>query len=291
MDLTGKNAIITGASYGFGLAVAEAFIEAGASLMICARSLPKLNEAKIKLERMAGEGQRVLAQTCDVSSQEQVQALCTKAISEFGQVHILVTNAGVYGPMGAIEDVNWHAWKKAIEINLYGTIMPMRALMTHFKENQYGKIVNLSGGGATSPLPAISAYAASKAAVVRMTETLAGETKDDGITINAVAPGALNTPLQDQLLAAGPDVVGEKLYNRIKQVRDGEAAAPMDKGAALCVFLASDASNGITGRLISAIWDDWVDMPNHLDEIDSTDVYTLRRIIPKERGFEWGEVD
>ena len=291
MDLTGKNAIITGASYGFGLAVAEAFIDVGASIMICARSLPKLNEAKTKLERKAGDGQRVLAETCDVSDESQVAALCQKAITEFGRVHILVTNAGVYGPMGAIEDINWAAWTKAIEINLYGTIMPMRALLPHFKANNYGKIINLSGGGATSPLPNISAYAASKAAVVRMTETLAGETKEHGITINAVAPGALNTSLQDQLLEAGPSVVGEKLYDRIKQVREGDAAAPMDKGAALCVFLASDDSNGITGRLISAIWDDWADMPNHRNEMEGSDVYTLRRIIPRERGFEWGEVE
>ena len=120
-------------------------------------------------------------------------------------MHILVTNAGVYGPMGAIEDVDWDAWTKAVEINLYGTILPIRAIIPHFKANGGGKIVNLSGGGATSPLPNISAYAASKSAVVRMTETLAGELAAHKITVNAVAPGALNTPLQDELLAAGPD--------------------------------------------------------------------------------------
>lgn len=291
MDLTGRNAIITGASRGFGKAVAEAYLDAGASVMICARNADKLEATRAEMAMRANDGQQVLAQQCDVADVTEVNHMVQQAIKTFGQVHILVTNAGVYGPMGAIEDVDWFAWVRAIEVNLYGTILPVRALMPHFKQHEYGKIVNLSGGGATSPLPNISAYAASKAAVVRMTETLAGEAKEHNITVNAVAPGALNTSLQDQLLQAGPDVVGERLYNKIKQVREGTGAAPMEKGAALCVFLGSAQSDGITGRLISAIWDDWHDLPNHTDDLDGSDVYTLRRIIPKERGFEWGEVD
>jgi 3-oxoacyl-[acyl-carrier protein] reductase len=149
--------------------------------------------------------------------------------------------------------------------------------------------VNESGGGATNPMPNISAYAASKAAVVRMTETLALELEAHHITVNAVAPGALNTPLQDQLLAAGPDVVGESLYKRILAVREG-GGAPLEVGAGLCVFLGSAASDGINGRLISAVWDDWRDLPNHGDELTKSDVYTLRRIVPKDRGFTWGDV-
>jgi len=291
MDLSGKNAIITGASRGFGLAVAQAYLDAGANIMICARNAKRLEEARAALAMHAGDESRVLAQPCDVADKTQVSALVQGAINAFGQIHILVTNAGVYGPMGAIEDVDWDAWTKAIEINLYGTILPVRAIIPHFKENGGGKIVNLSGGGATSPLPNISAYAASKSAVVRMTETLAGELADHNITINAVAPGALNTPLQDELLAAGPDVVGEKLYNKIKSVRHEDKGAPMEKGADLCVFLASSDSDGISGRLISAIWDDWRDLPNHLDDLNGSDIYTLRRIIPMERGHDWGEVD
>lgn len=291
MDLSGRNAIITGASKGFGKAIAQAYLAAGANIMICARNTAELVATRAELATQLPDNQRVLAHPCDVSDMEQVNQLVETAISEFGQVHILVTNAGVYGPMGAIETVDWQAWTKAIEINLYGTIMPARAIIPHFKQYGYGKIVNLSGGGATSPLPNISAYAASKAAVVRMTETLAGELQDHNITVNAVAPGALNTSLQDELLDAGASVVGEKLYNKIKQVRQGSAAAPMEKGTALCVFLGSAASDHITGRLISAIWDDWHDLPNHTDDLSASDVYTLRRIIPKERGYTWGEVD
>lgn len=289
MELTGKNAIITGASYGFGKAVAEAFLAAGANVMLCARSADKLEATRAELQAQAPE-RHVLAQVCDVADATQVDALVAAALEAFGTLHILVTNAGVYGPMGSLEQVDWDEWKRAIEINLYGTILPMRAVLPHFKANNYGKIINLSGGGATNPLPNISAYAASKAAVVRMTETLAGEVEAHNISVNAVAPGALNTPLQDQLLQAGADVVGEKLYRKILEVRDG-GGAPLELGASLCVFLASSASDGINGRLISAQWDDWRDLPNHLGELGKSDVYTLRRIVPKERGFSWGDVD
>ena len=115
-----------------------------------------------------------------------------------------MNNAGVYGPMGSIEDVDWDAWVRAIEINLFGSILMCRALLPHFKAQRYGKIIQLSGGGATNPLPRISAYAASKAAIVRFAESLALEVRDEGIDVNAIAPGALNTRMMDELLAAGP---------------------------------------------------------------------------------------
>ena len=92
-----------------------------------------------------------------------------------------------------------------MEINIYGSVLPCRAVLPHFKQQRYGKIVQLSGGGATNPLPRISAYAASKAAVVRFAETLALEVQDDGIDVNAIAPGALNTRMLDEVLAAGPE--------------------------------------------------------------------------------------
>ncbi|MEO0564179.1 MAG: SDR family oxidoreductase [Chloroflexota bacterium] len=291
MDLNGKNAVITGATRGFGLEIAKAYLDAGARVKICGRNPERLAEADEALKFHAGDASRVLSASCDVAVKDDVDNFIASAIEVMGRVDILVTNAGVYGPMGGIEDVDWDAWTHAIEVNLYGTIMPVRAIVPHMKANGYGRIVNLSGGGATSPLPNISAYAASKAAVVRMTETLAGELADHNITVNAVAPGALNTPLQDELLAAGPDVVGAKLYEKIRSVREEDKGAPMEKGTALCVWLGSDASEGVTGRLISAVWDDWRDLPNHLDDLQGSDIYTLRRIIPMERGHEWGEVD
>jgi 3-oxoacyl-[acyl-carrier protein] reductase len=221
-----------------------------------------------------------------VSKWADVDRLMTKARQIFPCLHILVNNAGVYGPKGLIEDVDWGEWLKAIEINLFGSVMMCRAILPYFKAQRYGKIVQLSGGGATNPLPKISAYAVSKAAVVRFVETLAEETRDDHIDVNAIAPGALNTRLLDEVLAAGPEKVGQDFYERaVKQKTQG--GAPLDKGAQLAVFLGSAASDGLTGKLLSALWDPWDRLPEHLSELRQTDVYTLRRIVPEDRGIKF----
>jgi 3-oxoacyl-[acyl-carrier protein] reductase len=210
------------------------------------------------------------------------------ALAELGSLHVLVNNAGVYGPMGPTESVDWAEWVRAIEINLYGTLLPCRALVPHFKRAGYGKIVSLSGGGATAPLPNISAYAASKAAVVRLVETLAEELKPFHVDVNAIAPGALNTRLLDEVLSNGKAAVGAAFYERALKQKEG-GGAPLDLGARLCVYLASAESDGITGRLLSAQWDPWATLHERRDEIASTDIYTLRRIVPKDRGKPWGE--
>jgi len=152
-----------------------------------------------------------------------------------------------------------------------------RAVIPYLKENPTGKIINLSGGGATSPMPGMSAYAASKVAVVRFTETLALELKLHNIDVNAVAPGAMNTRLLDDVLNNGQNAVTRQYYqNALKQKESG--GTPPSKAAELCVYLASDVSNGVTGKLISAVWDDWDNLHNCLNELDS-DIYTLRRIV------------
>jgi 3-oxoacyl-[acyl-carrier protein] reductase len=190
--------------------------------------------------------------------------------------------------MGLIEEVDWAEWVRAVEINLFGSILMCRALLPHFKARRYGKVVQLSGGGATNPLPRISAYAASKAAIVRFVETLAEEVRGDGIDVNAIAPGALNTRLLDEVLAGGPDRVGQAFYDRSLKQKD-EGGAPLDRGADLAVFLASAASDGITGKLLSAVWDPWETLGEHRDDLQRTDVYTLRRIVPADRNLDWGE--
>jgi len=156
------------------------------------------------------------------------------------------------------------------------------------KQQRAGKIVQLSGGGATSPMPNISAYAVSKAAVVRFADTLAEEVREFGIDVNAIAPGALNTRMLDEVIAAGPQAAGADFFARSKRQKD-TGGAGLEKASDLAVFLASAASNGITGKLISALWDDWPVWPAHRDELARTDAYTLRRIAGRDRGLTWGD--
>ena len=287
--LEGRLAIITGANQGLGETIARTFVQAGANVMLCARDESKLAEVQNELQGFCKTGQRVEAMRADVSKRDEVDRLISATLTAFSQIHILVNNAGVYGPKGSIEDVDWDEWVQAIEINLLGSVLIARALLPHFRAHHYGKIIQLSGGGATSPLPFISAYAASKAGIVRFMETLAEEVRADGIDVNSIAPGALNTRLLDEVLEAGPDKVGKTFYERaLKQKTEG--GAPLERGAELSVFLASAASDGLTGKLISAVWDPWEHFHEHLDDLQKTDIYTLRRIVPKDRGLDWGNV-
>jgi NAD(P)-dependent dehydrogenase (short-subunit alcohol dehydrogenase family) len=282
MKLEGRNALITGASQGLGKEIAKQFLAEGAKVTICARDAKLLEETRAEL---AGSDRQIAARACDVSSESEVNALVQFAEDKFGPIDILVSNAGIYGPMGPSETVDWREWTRTIEINLYGVLLPCRALIPKFKQTRRGKILILSGGGATAPLPSISAYAASKAAVVRLMETLAEELREYAIDVNAIAPGAMNTRLLDEALEAGPEKLGDACYRRLlKQQESG--GAPPQKAAGLAVYLASAESSGITGKLISAQWDPWQTLHEHRQDLAS-DIYTLRRIIPEDRGKTW----
>jgi len=283
-----RAAVITGASQGLGLEIARAFVRAGASVVLCARDAVALQQATEAVRALAGPDQTVLALASDVSRQQDVTRLVTTALDRLPHLDILVNNAGVYGPMGPVEEAAWDEWVQAVSVNLLGSVLMCRALLPHLKGRRHGKIVQLAGGGATRPMPNFSAYAASKVAVLRFAETLAGEVKEYGIDVNAVAPGLLNTRLLDQLLEAGPERAGREMYDRSIRQRE-EGGASLQRAAELVVFLASAGSDGITGRLISAVWDPWETLAERRQTLEQTDIYTLRRIVPKDRGLDWGE--
>ena len=242
-----KVAIITGANQGLGLEIALRYAEAGASLVICARNGDLLAEARQALAGKMKPGQGIEAIQADVSVQKDVEELVRVALRRFGQIDILVNNAGIYGPMCPIEQVDWAQWMKALQINLFGSVMMCRAVLPAMKEQGRGKIIQLGGAGA-HPMPYFSAYTVSKAGIVRFVETLAAEVREFNIYVNAVAPGALNTRMLDEVLEAGPDKAGQPFFDEsVKQKESGGAG--LEKAARLAAFLASDASNGITGKI------------------------------------------
>jgi NAD(P)-dependent dehydrogenase (short-subunit alcohol dehydrogenase family) len=283
MKLTGKTALVTGASQGLGFEISRAFLRDGANVWICARTEADLNSARDQLAR-EGPG-RVFAQTADVSLEGDVSRLAD-ACSSSGELDVLVCNAGVYGPKGPIDEIDLEEWRRAVEINIMGAVLCCRAFLPLLERSRRGKILLISGGGATRPLPYLSAYAASKAALARFGETLAEELKDRGIDVNLVAPGALNTRLLDEVIEAGPDRVGRTFYDAaLRQKESG--GTPLSRGAELCLYLASDESDRVTGRLISAVWDPWPRLSELWNEMEDTDIYTLRRITPEDRGKKW----
>ena len=286
MKLQGKRAVVTGSSQGLGLAIARQLLADGASVLICARNPMDLSTAQAELD--AAYPGRAFAVRCDIAKETEVEALAASATELLGGVDILVCNAGVYGPKGGIDTLDWGAWVNAMQVNLIGTVYCCRVFLPLLRQAARGKVLIISGGGATKPLPFLSAYAASKAGVVRFAETLAEELKPEGIDVNAIAPGALNTRLLDEVLAAGPEVVGEAFYKASLKQRDN-GGTPLSVGAELCSYLASAESDGVTGKLISAQWDPWRRIAEFQNELMASDIWTLRRIIPAERGKDWDQ--
>jgi 3-oxoacyl-[acyl-carrier protein] reductase len=286
LKLKEKSIVITGANQGLGKVIARRCISEGAHILICARDGELLEHTRKELAQGAKPGQRIIATAIDVSKPDNVQDLFRKAQAELPGLDGLVNNAGIHGPRDLVQNADWQEWVSAIQINLFGTVLTCRAALPFFERQGYGKIVNLSGGGATAPMPGLSAYAASKAAIVRFTETLAEETRGRNIDVNAVAPGPMNTRMLQSVLDAGPEKVGQAFYEKsVQQKKDG--GVPPERAAALCTFLLSAESDGISGKLISAIWDPWITLPERREALRQTDIYTLRRIVPQDRGQKW----
>ena len=274
-DLSGRTAFVTGAASGIGFALARAFAAEGMNVMLADIEADALEKAVGSLHKP-----NVRGVACDVADPASVAALFTRA-AQLGPLHAVVNNAGIYGPIGPTEEVALADWNQAWQINVTGTLLVCQHAVRAMKPRGGGKIINLSGGGATQPMPRFAAYAATKAAIVRLTETLAGEYRADRIDVNAIAPGALRTRLTEQVLAAGPEKAGAEFFAKNRKWSD-EGATDPKLGAALCVWLASPESDGITGRLISAQWDPWKD-PAKFRALATGDVYTLRRIVPEDR--------
>jgi NAD(P)-dependent dehydrogenase (short-subunit alcohol dehydrogenase family) len=283
----GSVALVTGGSRGLGRAIAGRLVSDGFDVVLTARESAALADAVAELQGLRRRADQEMAWfPLDVSRPEEVARVVGEIESRFGHIDVLVCNAGVYGPKGRVEDCDWTDWVQAIEINLLGTVLCCKAVVPIMRRQRSGRIVILSGGGATQPLPYLSAYAASKAAVVRFSETLAKEVQENGITVNAVAPGSLNTRLLDEVIDAGPDKVGPAFYDRAVRQKS-EGGTPLEVGADLVAFLASPASNGVTGRLLAAVWDNWRALPEQRERLADSDVFTLRRIVPSDRG--WAE--
>ena len=280
----GKTVLVTGASRGLGEDISEAFWRHGANVFLVARSGEILSALCARLVGARQDAQRAAHLAIDLSVSE-APALIFDALRSFtGRIDVLVNNAAIIGPIGSLDGNDWTGWKTAIEVNLLAPAALCRLAIPQMKSQGGGAIVNLSGGGATSPRPFFSAYAAAKAGLVRLTETIAAEAGRYGIRANAIAPGAMNTEMHNAVLRAGRTLAGETEYRKaLEQAETG--GSPPAAAAELAVFLASDAAAGINGRLISAVWDPWRDLASQAAELASSDVYTLRRIVPEDRGF------
>ncbi len=268
-ELKNKAVLITGAGRGIGKRLALGFAQAGARIGLLARSKAELDLAHLEIEHGGGEAIRIRA---DVTRYEEICAAADWVRSHYGPVHALICAAAIQGPIGPLYDVPLRAWAETVETNLLGVMHSCRAVLPQMIEQRSGKIIVLGGGGAANSRPNFSAYAASKAAVVRLVETLADEVSDHNIQVNCMAPGGTYTHMTDEILRAG-DRAGWKDSEEALHIRISGGVAP-ERQIQLALFLASERSNHVSGKLIH-VNDDW----KRLEQSNvNRELYTLRRV-------------
>jgi NAD(P)-dependent dehydrogenase (short-subunit alcohol dehydrogenase family) len=285
--MTAKYAVITGASRGLGRHLAHRYWEAGFSLGLVGRNGEAIRQAMSDLRPAAG-------QVCDVfdgdlGDPDSTNTLTADISNRRPEINVAVNNAAIQGPIGPLEQNDLREWERAVRVNLLGPVAFCKGLTARMAGARDASIINLSGGGATGPRANFSAYASAKAALVRFSETLAEEVKGQGITVNCISPGAMKTAMLGEVLKSGAASAGNREFATAAKVfKDGGAST--DRVADLALFLSSSAARGITGKLISAVWDRWEAWPDHLPELAGSDLYTLRRITGRDRGCGWGDV-
>lgn len=267
------NVVVTGSSSGIGRSLVERLVGQGHSVWGLARS----SQAPV-----GGPG-RFHAIACDVSDWSRVEAAARTIAATIPSLDGLVACAGIQGELGPALTIDPVRWSATVRANLDGTYFAIRGFAALLQKSRRAKIVCLSGGGGTKARANFSAYAAAKTGIVRLVETIADENRGQPLDINAIAPGAINTRLTEEVLALGPAVVGQAEYDTaLKQKATGGGS--LDRALGLIEYLLSEKSDGITGRLLAAPWDPWPTLAAHREALAKSDIYTLRRILPEERG-------
>jgi NAD(P)-dependent dehydrogenase (short-subunit alcohol dehydrogenase family) len=264
--------VVTGASSGIGAALTKALIADGHRLSVCARRVERL-------AALTGGGRDAAFRKVDVADERQVLDFAADVERVAGGVDALICCAGAYGPIGPVSEVDSSEWLQALQANLFGTFLSVRAFLPLLSKRRRARIITFSGGGAFNPLPNYSAYAVAKAGIVRLTETLADELKPTGIAVNGVAPGFVRTEIHDATLAAGPELAGEAFYE-MTQAKLREGAVPMEVPVSCVRFLLSDAADGLTGKTLSASFDPWseVAFTENIEALNASELYTMRRM-------------
>lgn len=282
-SLKGKNILITGGSMGIGLATARICLQRDANVLICARNDSDIDQA-VELLKQEGYA-NISGKSADVTRKEEIDSVLDELESRFGPLNSVIHSAGVYGAIGPITSVKPDEWFEGIKINLFGSFLVARQSCLRFQKNGGGRLVLFSGGGAAGPFPNYTSYACSKTGVVRLTETIAQEMASYNIEVNCVGPGFVVTRLHQKTLQAHERAGSEFLERTKAEILRG--GVPAEIGASAAAFLVSDEAKGINGKFIAAPYDNWKDFPQRLKALKESDIFTLRRIVPKDRGMQW----
>jgi NAD(P)-dependent dehydrogenase (short-subunit alcohol dehydrogenase family) len=273
-DLTGTVAVISGAGRGVGKLMAVELARAGALIGLLARSGPELTAVAAEIDRSGGT---TVAVTCDVSDPKAATDAVSELARRLGPATLLINNAGVCGPPGQLWDVSPADWWQAIEVNIGGAFTLTRLLLPDMIAARRGRVINITSKAGVYRWPLMSAYAASKAALVKLTETLAAETRPHGVSVFSVDPGLLPIGLAETALSsrAGPQTPEGQVFGWIRdQLNSGHGTDPA-KTIRLVLALAAGRCDRLSGRHLSAS-DDLEVLLRHSDRIERDDLYTLR---------------
>ena len=224
---------------------------------------------------------------CDISDWTQMAAFRNRVAAAWPHLDVLICCAGIQGPIGPAMSLDPLEWSASVRTNLDGTFYTIRAcyeLLRH--ASCRAKVICFSGGGSSNTRPNFTPYASAKTGLIRLVENLAKEWTGQPIDICAIAPGGVNTRMTEEVLALGPVIAGEREYaTAVKQKQNGGASLP--RVAAMIEWIISPQGDGISGRLLSTPWDPWETLATRCQELEASDIYTLRRIIPEDRGKAW----
>ncbi len=270
IDLTGQVAIVTGGGRGIGRAIALTLAQAGAAVAVVARSADQLAQTVVLVEEMGG---RAIAITTDVTDQQATEQMVHEVEQELGPVDLLINNAGVLGPGGPLWDVDPDEWWRCMDVNLRGPYLCSRAALPGMVARRRGRIITTASGAGLGVAPYVAAYAISKCAAIRFSETLAAETKEHCIHSFAIGPGFVRTAMTETLMASPVDEkwLGGLVTNSFAAGHD----VPPERAADLVLFLASGKADALSGCFIS-VDDDLAEMVRRAEEIQRDDLYTLR---------------
>ena len=260
-------AIVTGGGRGIGRTIAEHLGEAGAAVAVLARSTHEVAETVAAIEAAGG---RALALVVDVTDRATVEQAVARTERELGPLTLLVNNAAVATPVGPAWEVDPDAWWRTVEVNLRGPLLCARAALPGMIERRAGRIVNIVAVAAYSTSPYMSAYGASKAGLVSLTDDLAAETREHGISVFAIRPGLVQTRMQDELSAS------PYIQRRRTSGGSGPALVPAERAAEAVVFAASGQADGLSGRFVDVTVDDVADLARRADQIRQSDLLAMR---------------